>query len=152
MLAAYPDAKVIVAHFAQLRNPDRQTRFTPDYVRHLFATHPHLYFDLATGNPGRVYRCTGGGYDTMLWDQDAGRQVDRLTPAYAAILTEFADRFVAGTDYGGGRPPLGSFFNERIQNLRLVLRDLPPAAQQAIAYGNAWRLLTGRPWAGGASH
>jgi hypothetical protein len=146
MLAAYPNAKVIVAHFGQLRNPEKQTRFTPEYVRRLFQTHPHLYFDLSTGAPGRVYRCAGGRHDTVIWDEEGGRQVDRLAPAYAAILTEFADRFVAGTDYGGGRPPLPSFLNERVKNLRLILRDLSPEAQHAIAYRNAWRLLTGRSW------
>jgi hypothetical protein len=146
MLAAYPKAKVIVAHFGQLRNPEKQTGFTPDYVRRLLTAHPQLYFDLATGEPGRVYRCSGGRFDTVIWDVENGRQVDRLLPAYAAILTDFADRFVAGTDYGNGRPALPSFYNERLKNLRLILRDLPAPAQEAIAYGNAWKLLTGRSW------
>ncbi|HEY4136686.1 MAG TPA: amidohydrolase family protein [Alphaproteobacteria bacterium] len=147
MLAAYPDAKVIVAHFGQLRFPEKQRQFKPEYVRHMLSSYPNLHYDLSTGNPGRTYECNGGRFDTVIWDNEGGRQVDRLTPDYRAILTDFSTRFVAGTDYGGGRSPLTQFMNDQISNLRLILRDLPPEAQQDIAWRNAWRLLTGNDWA-----
>ena len=151
MLAAYPAAKVIVAHFGQIRFPEKQRHFTPETVRRLLGSYPNLHYDLSTGHPGRTYACNGGRRDTVLWETRGGQQIDQLTADYKAILTDFADRFVAGTDYGGGRPPLSQHFSERIGNVRLILRDLPPAAQQAIAWGNAWRLLTGRPWGASAT-
>lgn len=150
MLAAYPAAKVIVAHFGQIRFPEKQRQFTPDAVRRLLTSYPNLHYDLSTGYPGRTYECNGERRDTVLWETRGGQQIDQLTADYKAILTDFADRFVAGTDYGGGRPPLSQHFSERIGNVRLILRDLPPDAQQAIAWGNAWRLLTGRDWTASA--
>ncbi len=51
MLAAYPKARVIWAHFGQIRHRERQKHFGPKLVRHLLSTHPNLYFDLSTGHP-----------------------------------------------------------------------------------------------------
>jgi len=53
---------------------------------------------------------------------------------------------VVGTDYGGGRAPLPDYLNSKVENIRLILRDLPTAAKHDIAYRNAWKLLTGREW------
>jgi predicted TIM-barrel fold metal-dependent hydrolase len=149
MLAEYPKARVIVAHFGQLRFPERQRRFTPERVRHLLATYPNLYYDLSTGFPGRRYECNKGVLDTVLWEDSLLGQGDRLKPAYKAILTEFSQRFVAGTDYGGGRKPLPAFLTDRVANLRLILSQLPEEARHNIGYRNAWSLLTGRPWLAG---
>ena len=55
---------------------------------------------------------------------------------------------MAGTDYGGGRPPLPRFLRDRLKNLRLIMRDLPDTAKRDIGYRNAWKLLTGNPWGG----
>ena len=145
MLKAYPKAKVVVAHFGQKRHPDRQTRFTPDYVRHLLTAYPNLYYDISTGEPGRVYKCSGVE-DVDLWRHEDGVQRPRLAPAYKALLTDFSTRFVAGLDYGGGRPPLPSYIKARAANVRLIVRDLPDKAKHDIGYRNAWRLLTGREW------
>lgn len=149
MLAKYPKARVIVAHFGQLRFPQRERRFTPELVRHLLTTYPNLYYDLSTGHPGRRYECNQNVLDTVLWEDTRTGQSDRLKPAYQAILAEFSHRFVVGTDYGGGRKPLPEFLPERVANLRLILSQLPDAAQHNIGYRNAWALLTGRPWSGG---
>ena len=151
MLTKYPKARVIVAHFGQLRFPQRQRRFTPELVRHLLTTYPNLYYDLSTGYPGRRYQCNNNVLDTMLWDDTLLGQSDRLKPAYKAILTEFSQRFVAGTDYGGGRKPLPDFLPERVANLRLILSQLPEAARHNIGYRNAWALLTGKAWSDGKS-
>lgn len=145
MLKAYPKAKVIVAHFGQKRHPDRQTRFTPEYVRHLLTAYPNLYYDISTGEPGRVYKCSGVE-DVDLWRHEDGVQRPRLAPAYKAVMTDFSTRFVAGLDYGGGRPPLPSYIKARAANVRLIVRDLPEDAKHNIGYRNAWRLLTGREW------
>ena len=63
-------------------------------------------------------------------------------------MTEFSHRFVAGTDYGGGRAPLPRFLKDKVKNLRLILRDLPDEAKHNIGYRNAWKLLTGKTWGG----
>jgi predicted TIM-barrel fold metal-dependent hydrolase len=146
MLAKYPKARVIVAHFGQLRFPERERRFTPELVRRLFTSYPNLYYDLSTGFPGRRYECNKGVLDTVLWEDSLLGQSDRLKPAYRALFSEFSQRFVAGTDYGGGRKPLPDFLEDRVQNLRLILSQLPLEAQHDIGYRNAWALLTGRPW------
>ena len=73
-------------------------------------------------------------------------QTNTLKPEYKAILSDFSTRFVVGTDYGGGRPPLPEFLLKRVTNIRLILRDLPDAAKHDIGYRNAWQLLTGKPW------
>lgn len=152
MLAAYPKATVIVAHFGQVRHPERETRFTPAYVRKLLSTYPNLYYDLATGGPNRKYKCAGPGGDevltgdTVLWAGGAGSQTDTLQEEWRAILTEFSDRFVFATDYGGGRPAWPRFLQERVENFDSIIRDLPETAKHDIAYRNAWKLLTGAAW------
>ena len=148
MLAAYPKARVIWAHFGQIRHRERQKRFGPKLVRHLLSTHPNLYFDLSTGHPGRHYRCGSHRVlDTVIWDEDwRDRQIDTLKPAYKAILTEYSDRFVAGFDYGPGNRNSETFLRKRIKNIRLIMRDLPEEAKHDIGYRTGWKLLTGRDW------
>ncbi len=151
MLGQYPGAKVIIAHFGQVRHPERQKRFGPELVRHLLGSYSNLYYDISTGFPGRRYRCNNL-IDTVIWqDRRAGSQKDSLKPEYKEILTEYSDRFVVGFDFGGGRVRGGSntspgHLRERIKNIRLILRDLPEDAKHNISYRNAWRLLTGRAW------
>ncbi len=144
-LKAYPRAKVIVCHFGQIRHPDREQRFTPELVRRLLSTYPNLYYDLSVGAPGRTYPCSGV-LDTVLWEKGPGGQRPLLRPEYAAILTEFSTRFVAGFDYGGGRPELPRFIAARAANIRLIIAGLPEDARRDIGYRNAWRLLTGQQW------
>lgn len=155
MLGAYPGARVIVAHFGQVRHPEVQDGFTPDLVRRLLATYANLYYDLATGHPNRPYKCAGADNalvlrgDTVLWSGAPGHQSDVLQPAYQAILTDFSDRFVFATDYGGGRRPLPQFLKGKHENFMRIIRDLPKDAQHNIAYRNAWKLLTGKAWGAG---
>ena len=156
MLKAHPKARVIAAHFGQIRHPERESRFGPKLVRRLLGTYPNLYYEISTGEPGRTYRCNDFKLDTVIWEDGfLGSQKDTLKPEYKAILTEFSHRFVAGIDYGGGRGPLDSFLRKRAENIRRILRHLPPEAKHNIGYRNAWKLLTGRSWvattrAGGA--
>ncbi len=147
MLAAYPKANVIAAHFGQIRYPHRQKRFTADMVSHLLSTYPNLFFDLSTGEPGRHYKCGTEPLDTVIWEKDSwSSQKDTLKPAYKAILTKFSDRFVAGFDFGPENRQSAPYLRKRIANIRLILRDLPEAAKHAIGYRNAWKLLTGGEW------
>lgn len=152
MLAAYPKAKVIVAHFGQVRHPERAPRYSPDYVRKLLSTYPNLYFDLSTGGPNRKYKCAGPDNngeligDTVLWQSSGGRQTESVSPVWRAILEDYSDRFVFAADYGNGRPHIIEFMRERVANFDRIVRDVSDTAKQNIAYKNAWTLLTGKPW------
>ncbi|HWC30016.1 MAG TPA: amidohydrolase family protein, partial [Dehalococcoidia bacterium] len=147
MLTAYPAAKVIVAHFGQVRHPEKQTRFGPELVRRLLKTHRNLNYDISTGYPGRRYECNRSQLDTVIWEDFAlGGQKRSLKPAYRDLLVEFSDRFVTGFDYGGMRKALPDFLRDRVANARLILSDLPDEVKHDIGYRNAWRLLTGRNW------
>lgn len=150
MLTQYPKAKVVVAHFGQLRFPEKQQRFTPEFVRKLFTTYPNVYYDLSNGKPGRRYPCNKNVLDTVIWEDSLLGQSDKLKSAYRGILTDFSDRFVAGMDYGEVRMPLPEFLKDRAENLRRIMKQLPVEAQHNIGYRNAWRLLTGTPWSAGA--
>lgn len=146
MLRTYPKAKVIVSHFGQVRHPERQHGFYPKHIEYLLVTYPHLYFDLSTGEPGSIYICNQL-LDTVIWEDDGrGGQTDSLKPEYREILQKFSARFVAGFDYGPANRQSAGFLNRRIENIRLILRDLPDAAKHKIAYQNAWLLLTHKPW------
>jgi hypothetical protein len=146
MLRAYPKAKVIWAHFGAVRKPKLSRSFGPKLVRRLLETYPNLYFDLATGLPNQKYICSNKRGFGVIWDRDSKRQIDRLKPAYKAILSEFNSRFVVGFDFGGGRVSLSDYLTRRAKNIRVILRELPSEAQHNIGYRNAWTLLTGRTW------
>lgn len=152
MLEHYPKARLVVAHFGQLRHPEKQRGFTPQKVKLMFEKFPNLHWDLSTGWPNREYRCAGSNNtsllrgDTVLWAANFSGQSDTLQPEWRLILTEFHDRFVFATDFGTGRPPLPGFLRERVANFERIVRDLPREVQHAFAYKNAWRLLTGKPW------
>ena len=152
MLDRHPKARVVIAHFGQLRHPERQKGFTPQKVQSLLSRFPNLHWDLSTGGPNREYRCAGLNNasslrgDTILWAAVVLGQSDTVKPEWRAIFTEFHDRFVFATDFGSGRPPLPGFLRERVANFERIVRDLPREVQHAFAYKNAWRLLTGKPW------
>lgn len=147
MLATHPKAKVIWAHFGQIRHPKKQKKFGPELVRRLLSTYPNLYFEISTGHPGRRYKCNGSVLDTVIWQSgDPSSQKKTLKPEYKKILTEFSNRFVVGTDYGGGRRPLPEHMKKTVKNVRLIMRDLPIEAKYNIGYRNAWLLLTGKQY------
>jgi len=148
MLRAYPKAKVIVSHFGQIRYPDREQRFGPKLIEHMLMAYPNLYFDLSTGEPGRVYKCDGYRVlDTVIWNDDGlGGQKDSLKPEYKELLIKFSDRFVAGFDYGPLNRQSAEFLKRRIENIRLILRDLSDETKHNIGYRNAWFLLIHKAW------
>jgi hypothetical protein len=152
MLDTYPNAKVIWAHFGQLREPGLMTEFGPVLVERLLTDHPNLYFDLATGHPNRRYPCSqtsDNPLDTVIWQKDEqGVQTQKLIEGYQDIFERFSDRFVSAADYGGNRPEFSQFYSDRMANLRLIMEDLSDQAKHNISYKNAWFLLTGTPWDG----
>ncbi len=146
MLKTYPKAKVIWAHFGQVRNPELSKSFGPRLVRHLLDAYPNLYFDLATGRPNQIYACNNlRGYG-VIWAQGKKKQIAKLKPAYKAILSNYSTRFVVGFDYGGGRVPMQNFLFNVVRNIRAIMDGLPKEAKHNIDYRNAWMLLTGKPW------
>lgn len=148
MLEAYPKAKVIISHFGQVRHPEKEQRFGPRLIEHMLTVYPNLYFDLSTGEPGRLYRC--GTYrvlDTVIWGDDGrGGQTNSLKPEYKELLRRFSSRFVVGFDYGPSNRQSAGYLKQRIKNIRLILRDLPSEAKHNIGYKNAWFLLTQEVW------
>ena len=66
----------------------------------------------------------------------------KLKPVWLALLRDFPDRFVIGTDYfhtsGGGsqRDPN----EDALENYRATLAQLPPELAEAIAHGNAEKI------------
>ncbi len=148
MLAAYPKAKVIVAHFGLVRDRERMKLFVPELVTHLLASYPNLYFDLASNKPGSRYKCAADRpLDMVIWDEDwRGRQTDTVRPVYREILTKFSTHFVAGLDFGSGHRLSEKYLRSRIAIIRLIMRDLPTKARHDIGYRTAWKLLTGKDW------
>jgi hypothetical protein len=148
MLRSYPKTNVIVSHFGQIRHPERERRFGPELTKRLLMTYPNLYFDLSTGEPGRIYTCgTHRVLDTVLWEEDKhGGQKNTLKPDYKSLFTQYSNRFVTGFDYGPANRQTPDYLKRRIQNIRLILRDLPDEAIHNIGYRNAWLLLTQKEW------
>lgn len=138
MLARYPKAKVIWCHLAMIRYPDRAATYSPAYVGSLVERFPGLHFDLAVPDPGHVYG-PSGQHDSTLF---AG---GRLGENWRALLEKYPERFLAASDY---RPPVEQYYGNNILRQRTLLLDpLSERARHLIAYGNAWRLITGEPWA-----
>ncbi len=146
MIASYPKAKVIWAHFGQIRHPEREKRFEPELVERLLKSYPNLYFDLSTGEPNRRYKCGDRVLDTVIWEGGFLGQKNVLKLSYKAILSNFSDRFVVGLDYDPSNRQSADYFRRRVRNIRLILQDLPDEAKHNISYRNAWFLLTGVAW------
>ena len=139
MLTRYPKAKVIWCHLAMIRYPDRAKTYTPDYVSSLIERFPGLHFDLAMPPPQEVYG-PSGVHDATLYKD--GHLDDR----WKAVLEKYPDRFVAASDY---RPPIEQMYTNNMQRQRnLILAELNEEARHKIAFGNAWRLVTGESWSG----
>ncbi len=148
MLAAYPKAKVIVAHFGLVRDRERMKLFVPELVTHLLATYPNLYFDLASNKPGARYKCAADRpLNMVIWEENwLGRQTDTVRPVYREILTKFSTQFVSGLDFGSGTRLSEKYLRSRISFIRLITRDLPTEAKHDIGYRTGWKLLTGKDW------
>jgi Amidohydrolase len=137
MLARYPKAKVIWCHLAMIRNPDRAKKYGPAYVASLIARFPGLHFDLAVPAANHVYKPTGA-HDSTLYARNGA-----LKPEWRAVIERHPQHFLAASDY---RPPIEQKYPENIGRQRKILSQLSPAARQLVAFGNAWRLITGTAW------
>ena len=138
MLTRYPKAKVIWCHLAMIRHPNLAKKYGPAYVKSLIERFPGLHFDLAVPAANHVYKPTGAR-DSTLFARNG-----RITPEWRAVMERHPQRFLAASDY---RPPIEQKYAENIGRQRNILSQLSPAVRQQIAFGNAWRLITGTPWA-----
>jgi predicted TIM-barrel fold metal-dependent hydrolase len=142
MVARYPKAKVIWCHAGRNRNSLTWKKFrTPGGVAELLVKYPNLYFDLVQSKPGSRYRGTGA-VDAIMYEATAlGASLD---PEWKGLFEAFPDRFVIGSDANAGRfddydRVMGTF-------REIVLASLKRETAEAIAFGNSWRLMTGRSW------
>jgi predicted TIM-barrel fold metal-dependent hydrolase len=99
----------------------------PALLRRLLQAHPNLFCELSGRESiRRIYR---------------GDPIDEdrvLKPAWKALLEDFPDRFVIGTDVD---PATMGAYAEEIGYWRGVLAQLSPATAAKLAHGNAERLL-----------
>lgn len=138
MLARYPKAKVIWCHLAMIRYPNRAKKYNPAYVVSLIERFPNLHFDLATPQARNIYK-PSGARDGTLYDFPSGD----LNPDWKAVLEKYPERFVAASDY---RPQVEQFFPMLIRFQRRLLDQVGARTRELLAYGNAWRLITGTSW------
>lgn len=137
MLERYPGAKVIWCHLGMIRYPDRALRYSPEYVGKLIERFPGLHFDVAVPDPGNVYGPSGARDSTLY----SGGQ---LAEGWKALMEKHPNRFMSASDY---RPPVEPNYPEQMGRQRkLILDALSEPTRQMVAYGNAWRLITGTPW------
>jgi predicted TIM-barrel fold metal-dependent hydrolase len=114
-------ARIVWAHAGM----DTTNQRSPALMARLFRRHPNLYAAIKIAPlPGTVYRVL--------------RQGGTLDPAWRAVMIEFPDRFLIGSDefYAGE----GGRRRQRPQSTAGaldVLRHLPPAVARKIAYENA---------------
>jgi hypothetical protein len=133
MLKAYPKAKVIWCHLAQMRYQARNTRYGPDYIRRLVAQYPHLYFDLFAGPPEHVYPLSKE-YPGRYWDRATGK----LKPEWATVIADSPWRFMVALDLN---PFIMQGLSRKVSIQRAVLASLPVSAREIVAYKAAWKLL-----------
>lgn len=137
MLERYPNARVIWCHLAMIRYPDRAQRYGPEYVGQLIGRFPGLHFDLAVPAPTNVYG-PSGAHDSTLFSGG------RLADGWQALIEKHPERFLSASDY---RPPVEQTYPQQIDRQRtLILAALSERTRHLVAYGNAWRLITGTPW------
>jgi hypothetical protein len=145
LLIRHPRTSVIWCHLGQMRFRDRNTVYGPAYVQSLIGRFPNLHFDLAVPGPGHVHPMSKQRDSTLYVFTGRDQWNGYLDPAWKRVLQAHPDRFLAASDSDADR---FQFMRNNLDRLRgMILAELPAASQRAIAFGNAWRLITGQPWA-----
>ena len=134
MLAAYPKAKVIWCHLAQVRYRDRAKTYGPDRLRAMLEKYPGLHVDTAFGGPNSVYPGSKERH-ARVWGGNG-----HVKPEWAALLRDHPWRFLAALDLGGDRM---DDIPDKMKTLRRFLGDLDSETARTIAYRSAWKLLFG---------
>lgn len=133
MLKAYPGARVIWCHLAQIRYQKRSALYSPEYVGILLKKYPNLYFDLAFGGPDSEYPGSGELH-ARVWENALGR----VKGDWVRVISENPWRFLSALDLGGDRM---DGLPKNVKTLRLFLESLSPGVQEVVAYKAAWKLL-----------
>jgi Amidohydrolase len=137
ILERHPKATVIWCHLAMIRYPDRTRRYNPEYVGALIQRFSGLHFDLAVPGPANVYAPSGARDSTLF----SGGQMDL---GWKQLIESHPERFLASSDY---RPPVERQYPRQIDNQRTrILSALSERTRSLVAFGNAWRLITGVAW------
>lgn len=124
LLAHNRTARIVWAHAGSEHLLTR----TPQIQRELLARHPNLHMSLRPG--------PGGPHPVFALDPQGV-----LKPEWLALLRDFPDRFVLGSDEF--HPPYASARRtpaEGYDNLRRLVEQLPPELARAVAFENAERL------------
>lgn len=139
MLEQYPKAKVVWCHLAMIRYPERAKRYNARYVGGLIERFAGIHFDLAVPPPDSIYVPSGARHSTLF-------NKEQLDGEWKDLLEMYPTRFLSSSDY---RPPVADDYpNQIIRQRKLILDELSESTRHLVAYGNAWRLVTGAPWSG----
>ena len=137
ILERHPKARVIWCHLAMIRYPDRTRRYNAAYVGGLIQRFPGLHFDLAVPPPNAIYRPSGARHSTLFSN-------GQLDGDWKALMEKHPERFLSSSDY---RPPVADEYASQMTRQRTLILDvLSERTRHLVAYGNAWRLITGTPW------
>ena len=126
----FPDLKLILAHTAMTN---------PANARALLGTYPNLMMNLKV-TPGNISWLNLGPVTN-------GER--KIFDDWAALIEDFPDRFMVGTDThfwrnSGGRVVTPERYVKVIKRLRRLLGTLDETAADALAHGNARRLWPGK--------
>lgn len=125
LLAHNRAARIVWAH----AGTDPLGTRTPELQRALLARHPNLFTSLRLG----------AAAPPPFIALDAGK---KLKSAWLALLKEFSDRFVVGSD--SFHAPAGATHpgptEETLANYRAALEQMPADLAEAIAHGNAEKI------------
>ncbi len=124
LLAHNRGAKIVWDHLGM----DTTNQRTPELTRRLLREHPNLYIGISPK----------GGPLVRNWLMQKGRGIN---PDWRAVIVEFPDRFVIGTD---------SFYQPDAPTRRMpvaaplvprLVHQLPPRVARMVAYENAQRVF-----------
>lgn len=152
MLRKYPKANIVIAHFAQLRNPDFQTKFTIENISLLLERNQNLFFDLANPKPNKKFKCSGPNQNETtyitnpLWAYDGEEQIDKMDSDWILFFEKYSDRFVFASDFGSRNRVFDDFLENRVYWFHRLTENLSEEARHNISYRNAWKLITKEIW------
>lgn len=109
-------------------------RAHPDTIRGLLQKHQNLYCDLANMDDQGFY---GSGQPRLEIYSYLIMQKGKLDPLQQALMEEFSNRFMVGTDVAHTEGFEKQQVAKRLHRMRVLLGQLSPTAAQKIAYQNA---------------
>lgn len=137
-LRTLPQARVVLTQAGLLPDPAWMPGYGQALLRAMSLRHPELFFTL-TLNPPPPYSPVPRVRHNLLYDPGGS-----FSPEWGALLESRVSRFMMGS---GPASADGKAYVAWTKAFREhVLGALSPSVREAIAYQNAWRLLTGEPW------